>query len=180
MSMCPSDSEDVILREIRRTLLARRLLLHGVRTQFITRLTDLTEDRQRTLRKRLMISGKTRLRGHPRDALTLFLSTSLARAEAAAIAALLWLFEIPIEPTTPSIPKRVSFPFGERLCDTYEAYCACYPRTRVTLDEIIELRKRLARGDRMQLGRCSDCKCLLLIDRNDASLECLHCGALPG
>lgn len=36
--MSPSDSEDVILRESRRTLLARRLLLHGVRTQFITRL----------------------------------------------------------------------------------------------------------------------------------------------
>jgi hypothetical protein len=176
--MSPSDSEDVILRESRRTLLARRLLLHGVRTQFITRLTGLTDDRLRTLRKRLMISGKTRLRGHPRDALTLFLGTSLARAEAAAITALLWLFEIPIEPKAPSLPKRVSLPFGERLCDTYEAYCACYPRTKVTLEEVIELRKKLARGDRVRLGRCRDCKCLLLLDRNDASLECLHCSAI--
>jgi hypothetical protein len=175
--MSPSDSEDVILRESRRTLLARRLLLHGVRTQFITRLTGLTDDRLRTLRKRLMISGKTRLRGHPRDALTLFLGTSLARAEAAAIAALLWLFEIPTGPRAPSIPKGV--PFGERLCETYEAYCACYPRTKVTLEEMIELRKKLVRGDRMRLGKCSDCKCLLLVDRYDASLECLHCGAVP-
>ena len=177
--MSPSDSEDVILRESRRTLLARRLLLHGVRTQFITRLTGLTDDRLRTLRKRLMISGKTRLRGHPRDALTLFLGTSLARAEAAAIAALLWRFEIPVEPQAPSIPTLVSFPFGERLCETYEAYCACYPRTKVTLEEIIELRKKLARGDRMRLGKCRDCNCLLLIDRNNSSLECLHCRAVP-
>lgn len=178
--MIPSESEDVVLRESRRTLLARRLLLQGVRTQFITRLTDLTEDRQRTLRKQLGISGKSRLRGNPRDALALFLSTSLARAEAAAIAALLWVFEIPIELKAPAIPERVSFPFTERLCDTYEAYCTCHPRTRVTLDEIIELRKKLARGDRMRLGTCRDCQCLLLIDRNDASLECLHCGAVPG
>ena len=178
--MSPSDSEDVILRESRRILLARRLLLHGVRTQFITRLTGLTDDRLRTLRKRLMISGKARLRGHPRDALALFLSTSLARAEAASIAGLLWLFEIPIEPKSPSIPKRISLPFGERLCETYEAFCVCYPRTKVTLEEVIELRWKLARGDRMRLGKCSDCKCLLLLDRNDASLKCLHCGALPG
>lgn len=176
--MSPSESEDVVLRESRRMLLARRLLLHGVRTQFITRLTDLTEDRQRTLRKRLMISGKTRLRGQPRNAVALFLSTSLARAEAGAIAALLWIYEIPIKSKAPAIPERVSFPFGERLCDTYEAYCRCYPRTKVTLDEIIELRKKLARGDRMRLGICRGCQCLLLVDRNDASLECLHCGAV--
>jgi hypothetical protein len=178
--MIPSESEDVILRENQRTLLARRLLLHGVRTQFITRLTDLTEDRQRTLRKRLGISGKSRLRGNPRDALTLFLSTSVARAEAAAVAALLWVFEIPIAPNVPAMPAHVSFAFGDRLCDTYETYCACYPRTQVTLDEVIELRKKLARGDRMRLGICRDCQCLLLIDRNDASLEYLHCGAVPG
>lgn len=176
--MSPSDSEDVVLRESRRTLLARRLLLHGVRTQFITWLTGLTDDRLRTLRKRLMISGKTRLRGHPRDPLTLFLSTSLARAEAAAIAALLWLFEVPVEFKAPSILKRVSF--AERLCESYEAYCACFPRTKVTLEEVIELRKKLACEDRMRLGRCRDCKCLILVDRNDASLECLHCGAVPG
>ena len=178
--MSPSGPEDVILREIRRTLLARRLLLHGVRTQFITGLTDLTEDRQKTLRKRLGIDAKSRLRGNPRDAVTLFLGTSLARAEAAAIAALLWIFEIPIERNAPAIPERVSFAFGDRLCDTYETYCTCYPRTKVTLDEIIELRKKLARGDRLRLGRCKDCKCLLLIDRNDASLECFHCGGVRG
>lgn len=177
--MSPSESEDVVLRESRRTLLARRLLLHGVRTQFVTRLTDLTEDRQRTLRRRLGISGDSRLRGNPRNPVTLFLSTSLSRAEAAAVAALLWVFEIPIEPKASAIPEHVSFAFGDRLCDTYEAYCTCYPRTKVTIDEIIELRKKLARGDRMRLGVCRDCQCLLLIDRNDASLECLHCGAVP-
>ncbi len=175
--MSPFDAEDVVLRESRRTLLARRLILHGVRTHIITRLTGLTRNRLATLRRRLMIRDKTRRRGPPRDALTVFLSTSLARAEAAAIAALLWVFEIPIEAKTPSIPKIVSFPFVERLCETYESYCACYPRTEVQLEEIISLCRRLARGDRIRLGKCRGCQCLLLVDRYDGSLECLHCGA---
>jgi hypothetical protein len=179
--MSPPDTEDVILRECRRTLLARRLILHGVRTHIIRRLTGMTRARLDTLRRRrLMIPDKSRCRGPAKSALTVFLSEPLARAEGAAIAALFAVFEIPIEHKAPSIPKRVSFPFVERLCWTYEAYCACCPRTKVQLEEIISLRGTLARGDRIQLGKCRGCTCLLVIDRYDGSLECLHCGAPAG
>lgn len=176
--MSPFDTEDVILRECRRMLLSRRLILHGVRTHIITRLTGMTRGRLDTLRRRrLMIPDKARYRGTGKSALTVFLSEPLARAEGAAIAALFAVFEIPIERKAPSVPKRVSFPFVERLCATYEAYCACYPRTKVQLEEIINLRGTLARGDRMRLGKCRGCNCLLVVDRYDGSLECLHCGS---
>lgn len=178
--MSPFHSEDVILRECKRTLLARRLILHGVRTHIITRLTGMTRGRLDTLRRRrLMIPDKARCRGTAKSALTVFLREPLARAEGAAIAALFAVFEIPIEPRAPSIPKRVSLPFVDRLCTTYEAYCACYPRTKVQLEEIIDLRGTLARGDRMRLGICRGCNCLLVIDRYHGSLGCVHCGAKP-
>lgn len=176
--MIPPDTEDAILRECRRTLLSRRLILHGVRTHIITRLTGMTRGRLDTLRRRrLMIPDKARYRGTAKSALTVFLSEPVSRAEGAAIAALFAVFEIPIERKAPSIPKRVSLPFVERLCATYEAYCACYPRTGVMLEEIINLRGAIACGDRMRLEKCRGCKCLLVVDRYDGSLECLHCGA---
>jgi hypothetical protein len=105
------------------------------------------------------------------------MSSSLGRAEGAAITALLSVFEIPIERKAPSIPKVVSLPFVERLCETYEAYRAFYPRTEVKLEEIIGLRGTLARGGRIRLGKCRGCKCLLLVDRYHRSRECLHCGS---
>jgi len=96
--MSPPDTEDVILRECKRTLLARRLILHGVRTNIITQLTGMTRGRLNTLRRRrLMIPGKARYRGTAKSALTVFLSEPLARAEGAAIATLFTVFEIPIE-----------------------------------------------------------------------------------
>jgi hypothetical protein len=119
--MCPDMSEDPILRENRRSELARRLISHGVRTDIISKLTGLTRNRQATVRRRLMVPDKTRLRGPTRSPLGVFLASSQARAEGAALASLCSLFEIPIELNVPSMPKIVSLAFGERLCETYEA-----------------------------------------------------------
>src|SRR5580658_2416276 len=73
--------------------------------------------------------------------------------------------------------KTVSLAFGERLCETYEAYCACYPRTEIQLEELIALRSSLADGDFIRLGKCRNCKCLILIDRFDGNRDCWHCNA---
>jgi hypothetical protein len=61
------------------------------------------------------------------------------------------------------MPKIVSLAFGERLCETYEADCACYPRTEVQLEELIALRTSLADGDFIRLGKCQNCKCLIIV-----------------
>src|ERR1700691_3280920 len=175
--MCPDISEDPILRENRRSELARRLILHMVRTVIISKLTGLTRNRQDTVRLRLMDPDKSRLRGHTRNPLGVFSASSQARAEGAALASLCSLFEIPIELNVPSMPKTVSLAFGERLCEAYEAYCACYPRTEVQLEELIALRSNLAEGDFIRLGKCRNCKCLLLIDRFDSDRDCWHCNS---
>jgi hypothetical protein len=173
--MCPDITEDPILRENRRSALARRLILHGVRTEVISKLTGLTRNRQATVRRRLMVPAKARLRGHTRSPLGVFLASPQARAEGAALASLCSLLEIPIELTVPTMPKTVSLAFGERLCEAYEAYCACYPTTEVQLEELIALRSSLAKGDFIRLGKCSNCKCLILIDRFDGDRDCWHC-----
>src|SRR6202167_684593 len=173
--MTPHALEDAILRENRRSELARRLILHRVRTEIISKLTGLTRNRQATVRRRLMVPDKSRLRGHTRNPLGVFFASSQARAEGAALASLCSLFEIPIELNVPSMPKTVSLAFGERLCEAYEAYCACYPRTEVQLEELIALRSSLADGDFIRLGKCRNCKCLILIDRFDGDRDCWHC-----
>jgi hypothetical protein len=173
--MCPDITEDPILRENRRSALARRLILHGVRTEIISKLTGLTRNRQATVRRRLMVPGKARLRGHTRSPLAVFLASSQARAEGAALASLCSLLEIPIELNVSSTPKTLSLAFGERLCETYEAYCACYPKTEVQLEELIALRSSLAEGDFIRLGQCRNCKCLILVDRFDGDRDCWHC-----
>ena len=175
--MCPNITEDPILRENRRSELARRLILHGVRTNIISKLTGLTRSRQANVRRRLMVPNKSRLRGNTRSPLGVFLASSQARTEGAALASLCSLFEIPIELNVPTMPKTVSLAFGERLCEAYEAYCACYPRTEVQLEELIALRSSLAEGDVIRLGKCRNCKCLILTDRFNGDRDCWHCNS---
>lgn len=167
--------EDPILRESRRSELVRRLLSHRVRTETITRLTGLSRNRQATVRRRLMVPDKARRRGPAKSPLGVFLRSPLTRTEAAALASICALFEIPIRPNSAALPREISLGFGERLCEVYEAYCACYPQTEVQLDEFIALRDSLARGDLLRLGRCRACRCLVLVERFGAGHDCAYC-----
>src|ERR1700733_13589696 len=111
--MCPDVTEDPILRENRRSELARRLISHGVRTDLISKLTGLTRNRQATVRRRLMVPDEARLRGHSRSPLGVFFASSPARAEGAALAPLCSPFHTPLDLNVPSMPKTVSLAFGE-------------------------------------------------------------------
>src|SRR5258708_27345920 len=136
--------DDPILRENRRSELVRRLISHGVRTKVITRLTGVTRNRQATLRRRLMVRDKSRRRGPTKSSLELFLGSSRARAEGAALVSFFSLFEIPIDRSTPALPKHASLDFTERMCETYEAYRACIPSTEIEFEELVLLRRALA------------------------------------
>ena len=171
-----SSNDDPILRESRRSAIVRRLISHGVRTKLITRLTGVTRSRQATLRRRLMVRDQARRRGPTKSSLELFLGTPKARAEAAALASLFVLNDIPVEPHGSYIPKHASFDFSERLCEVYEAYRALFPGTEIELEELILLRRALASADDMALSRCRVCKCLILVNRFDAtSRACAQC-----
>jgi hypothetical protein len=172
--------DSALQRENRRVALGRRLLSHGVRTKIIGFLTGLTRNRLETLRRRLGVPGRTRRRGPTPTSLKRFLQEPVERSEGAAFEAICAAFGLPaLERELALLPASfISLDYGERLCESYEAYRACHPRTQVALEELIMLRDRLAKADKVELGKCRSCKCLMLVDRYNGGRNCWHCN--PG
>ena len=138
--------DDAVIRELRRFELARRLIFHQVRTQTISELTGLSRNRLATLRRRLMVPEDARHRGPPPRSLDVFLRTARGRTEGAALAALFPLFK-------PNRAKPMtSLDEGEQLCEIYDAYLGCYPQSKVQFEELMLLKKSLAKGDLIELG----------------------------
>jgi hypothetical protein len=169
--------DSILLRENRRIELARRLLSHGVRTKIISQLTGMTRNRLATLRQRLGVPDRTRRRGPTPSSLDRFLKEPLVRSEGAALTALCSAFDLPaLERELSLMPASfISLNYGERLCESYEAYRACYPKTQVDIEELMMLRSHLAKADRIELGKCRSCKCFILIDRFNGGHNCWHC-----
>jgi hypothetical protein len=175
--MAPYTMDDSVRRENRRVELAHRLLSHGVRTAIIIRLTGITRDRLATLRRRWGVPSDARLRGPTFRSVRRFLKVPLNRTEGAALTAVCAAFDLPaLEREVSALPaSHISLDYGERLCECFEAYRACYPKTQVTLERLLMLRTRLAAGDLVTLGRCRSCRCLMLIDRFNGVRNCWHC-----
>jgi len=166
---------DPLSRDLKRIELARRLLSHQVRTQTITRLTGMTRNRLATLRRRLMIGDTDRRRGPPPSSFNVFLRTSHARSEGAAIVSLCRSFDaVPELYCIPAKKHGVDLHAAERLCDAYEAYRACRPATDVELEEVVLLLAGLAQGDIIELVRCKGCKCANLVSRVDGTRSMGH------
>jgi Flagellar transcriptional activator (FlhC) len=167
-------NDDSVLRELRCFELARRLIFHEVRTQTISKLTGLSRSRLTTLRRRLVVSDETRRRGPPPRSIDAFLRTSRGRTEGAALAALLPLFKNPL-----SLKSHSPLEEGEQACEIYDAYLAYYPRSTVRFEELMLLKRSLAKGDLIELGHCRLCKCLIVNHRYDrARRRCSHCESL--
>ena len=175
--MAPYTMDNSVRRENRRVELAERLVSHGVRTTIIIRLTGITRDRLATLRRRLKVPSDARWRGPTFSSVRRFLKVPLNRTEGAALSAVCAAFDLPaLEREVSARPASyISLEYGERLCETYEAYCACYPNTQVALERLMMLRTRLAAGDLVTLGRCRTCRGLMLIDRFNGVRNCWHC-----
>jgi hypothetical protein len=169
--------DDPVVREHRRSELARRLIAHSVRTQTISDLTGMSRNRLATLRRRLMVPTRERRRGPPPRSVRVFLTTPNGRTEGAALAALCAVFNLSITGHPADVSERLSaLGLGERLCDIYESYQACFPDTEVQFEELISLRTNLARGVAVELGNCRRCRCLILIDRFGQNRRvCSHC-----
>ena len=169
-------SEDSVILENRRSELARRLIFHRARTQTIGRLTGLSRNRLAALRRRLMVGDEDRLRGPSPSSDDVFLHSDQARTEAAALAALFALYaEHALTSETAGVGPVSSFDRGEELCEIYETYLAYHPNTVVRLEEMMLLKRSLAKGD-ISVGRCCRCEGLILIDRlGHSGLTCWHC-----
>jgi hypothetical protein len=167
-------NDDSVAREIRCFELARRLIFHEVRTQTIRKLTGLSRNRLATLRRRLKVSDDARRHGPPPRSLDVLLRTARGRTEAAALAALFPLFKHPT-----SIKLSSALDDGEQTCDIYDAYLAYYPQSAVRFEELMLLKRSLAKGDLLELGLCRICKGLIMNNRYERSRPtCAHCNSL--
>ena len=179
-----TSSTDPVLRECRRYELATKLMVLRARTQTVTVLTNLSRHQLAYLRQRCRIPEATRHRGPLPTSLNRFTRSSPARSEGAVLAAFCRAYHV--------IPEKMSLlalsrngqilEFGEHLCAAYEAYRACFPLSRLDLDELLLLLHGFARNREIGLGRCPSCGSAVLIDRlSRRRRACGHCrGPLVG
>lgn len=155
-----ADADD---RDVRRRLLAKRLVSHRARTQTVQMFTGLSRHRLETLRQRWAISQEDRHRGPSPTSFGEFFRSArnLQMATAAAVICKL-LCAIPTRPlregTGPSLEA------GERLCNAYEALQACYPQSEFEFEHLFLLVTGLSDGTCLRLGQCKGCGAAILID----------------
>jgi hypothetical protein len=129
------------------------------------------------LRRRWCIGQDMRRRGPPPRSISAFLRTPRARSEAAAIASLCIAFDaLPAPSTAGSKPARPPLVLADRLCETYEAYLACVPDSKIEFEELLLLAHELAKGDMVRLGVCRGCKsAVLVLTYEPGRRSCMHC-----
>jgi hypothetical protein len=70
---------------------------------------------------------------------------------------------------------------GERLCEAFEAYRACFPATALEYEQVLLLVVGLAEGDAIRMGRCGTCGGTILIDLLAARRRtCSYCQTVEG
>jgi hypothetical protein len=152
-------------RYYRRIELGLRLLAHGARPQTASDWSGLTQDRLVTLKRRWMPDASSGLRGPPPTSFQPFFR-SLIRAQYAAIfASLHRAVTQPTEDSTLSGKIATSVDDGERLCEAFEICKEWQPDSTLEFDQAVLLARGIRRNEEVELGRCSICRCALLIDR---------------
>ena len=118
-----------------------------------------------------MVSENDRHRGPAPRSLDVLLRTSRGRTEGAALVALLSLFKSPT-----SIKASTFLDEGEQACAVYDAYLAYYPQSTVRFEELMLLKRSLAKGNLVELALCRVCRGLIINNQIDGCGRiCSHC-----
>lgn len=167
-------SEDRYSRDLRRLNLARRLIRHEVRTQWIRAWTGFSERRvQNLFRSYERAQGSVRRpRGPSPFKATALLRSATLRKESSALGALAQIMEV-----VPGTRRdRDGLEMGEGLCRVFEFYRQLVPQSSFTMDQFIRLVLALADGHELKMGHCANCHAALLLDRFGAErLTCPTC-----
>lgn len=169
-------TKEPVDRDLRRRQLAHRLVVHQARTQTIFRLTGLSRHQLATLRQRWRITKEVRHRGPPPTSFAVFRSTLRVRAESAALA-VFWrtLADVGISNGRSARPIS-TVEFGEHLCEVFEAYVACFPKSDLDLERLVLLTRGLEEADAIGLSKCSNCEAVILVDLLGLRRRlCPHC-----
>ncbi len=160
-----AQKDDRTRRDLRRYQLALRLMAHRARTRTISAITNLTRHQLTTLRRRWRVTEDMRRRGPSPKSMAVFFHSARARSEGASLAVLcLVLNALPLRRTAESTKSFLSLDMGERLCEVFEAYQACFPPSDLEFEQVLLLVVGLAEGDAIKLGSCGKCGGTILID----------------
>jgi len=163
-------------RDLRRRQLAQRLVVHQARTKTIFLLTGLSRHQLATLRQRWRVTEELRRRGPPPTSFKVFRSTLRLRAEASALA-VFWKTLGNVGAANGGTHRAATaLEFGERLCEVFEAYLACFPKTELEFEHLVLLVRGLEQADAIGLARCGSCEAVILVDLLDVRRRlCSHC-----
>lgn len=163
-------------RDLRRRQLAQRLVVHQARTKTIFLLTGLSRHQLATLRQRWRMTDQLRRRGPTPTSFKVFRSTLRLRAEASALA-VFWRTLGNIGAANGGTQRATTaLEFGERLCEVFEAYLACFPKTELEFEHLVLLVRGLEAADAIALSRCGSCEAAILVDLLDLRRRlCSHC-----
>lgn len=169
-------TKDPLDRDLRRRQLAQRLVAHRARTQTIFLLTGLSRHQLATLRQRWNVTNEMRHRGPPPTSFAVFRSTVRVRAEAAALAVLWRVLENLGTANSSANGKPDTVELGERLCEVFEAYLACFPKAELDLEHLLLLTRGLEESDAIALSKCSKCEAVVVADLLSVRRRlCSHC-----
>lgn len=152
-------------RHYRRIELGLRLLAHGARPQTASDWSGLTQDRLVTLKRRWMPDASSGFRGPPPTSFQPFFRSLLRAQYAAIFASLHRAVAQPTEDSMPSGQIATSLDDGERLCEAFEICKEWQADSNLEFDQAVLLARGVARNEEIELGRCSICRCAVLIDR---------------
>jgi hypothetical protein len=171
-----STTEDPDDRDLRRRLLARRLISHQARTQTVTYFTDCSRNQLETLRRRWGVATNERHRGPSPTSFAEFFRNARTLQAATAAAILFNLLDTRRRPGHHPSPGTTKLATGEQICYVFEALQACFPHVELEFEHMVLLATGLARGEAIRLGHCTQCGTAILVD-NFASRQtaCRHC-----
>ena len=134
-----STTDDPDDRDLRRRLLARRLISHQARTQTVTYFTDCSRNQLETLRRRWGVATNERHRGPSPTSFAEFFRNARTLQAATAAAILFNLLDTRRRPGLPPSPGTTKLATGEQICYVYEALQACFPHVELEFEHMVLL-----------------------------------------
>lgn len=173
-----TQASDGARRDSRRYQLALRLMAHQARTGTIFAMTSLSRHQQEALRQRWGVAENTRHRGPSPTSIARFTHSPRARSEGAVLAVFCSIYGLLPLGALAAVSRRkpLTLEFGERLCDTYEAYRGCFPWSKFEIEELLCFAIEIAKSEVIGLGRCESCSGTVIMDRLAPHRStCAHC-----
>jgi len=159
------NTDDPDERDLRRRLLAKRMVSHRARTQTIWQFTGISRDRLETLRRRWGVPSQDRRRGPSPTSIHEFFRNARCHQMATTAALFCQLLGVLPKHGTGSLGRPISLEAGELVCSVYEALHTCFPEAHIEFEQLVLLARGLAEGSVLQLGLCQRCGAAILIDR---------------